>query len=410
MQDKRIKSFKFELRLNKWQRQQCKQIGGNCRYLWNKFLALQKWEYRANKKSLREFDLNDLLPILKKEKPWLCIAPSQSLQQVSKNLCQAYKNFFKGFGFPRFKKKGERDSFRLPQGIRILRQLSKKVGVVQLPKLKKVRFTKSREIEGNIKYATISREANKWFISFTCEVEMNIELQREECFAVGIDRGVSILAQCSDGEAIIGSKPLKKNLNKLAKLQRAFARKQKRSSNSCKIKRKIQKLHRHIANKRKDDIHKVTTRLANNHGLVVLEDLRTKNMTKSAKGTVASPGKRVRAKSGLNRSILDQGWYMFQQQLEYKMDWRGGKVVYVDPRYTSQTCFKCGCVSKENRKSQSRFLCIACGYQANADLNASRNILGEYIKAAGHAVLACGERAIVLSMKQELRTRKPLPV
>ena len=164
---------------------------------------------------------------------------------------------------------------------------------------------------------------------------------------------------------------------------------------------------RHMKNKRKDELHKITTYLANNHGIVVLEALKTKNMMKSAKGTVENPGKNVKAKSGLNRSIADEAWHLLQRLLEYKMERRGGKVVYVDPKYTSQQCSQCKHVSKNNRKSQAHFVCERCRYTANADLNASRNILNRYLDAAGHAVTACGERTFVLSMNQELVNRNP---
>jgi len=136
-----------------------------------------------------------------------------------------------------------------------------------------------------------------------------------------------------------------------------------------------------------------------------MEDLRIANMTKSAKGTVEKPGKNVKAKSGLNRSILNQGWYLFQKLIEYKMFWSGGKVVYVDPKYTSQKCSRCGHIAKENRKTQSVFKCVECKYELNADLNASKNILAE-----GHSVIACGEKTLVGSMNQELEQRKPLAV
>lgn len=407
MVEKRIKSFRYELKLNRWQREQCKQFGGICRYIWNKFLEHKRKAYKENGKSLTEFDLNNLLTEWKKKLRWLCIAPSQALQQVSKNLCQAYRNFFNGFGYPRFKKKGGRDSFRLPQGVRLLPQLSKKRGVVKLPKLGKVQFIKTREIEGKIKYVTISRDGDKWFISFTCEVEMNI-VPQEEGFVVAIDRGISISLQCSDGTKIQVSKPLAKYLDKLALLSRELARKQKYSSNWWKTKNRMQKLHRHIRNKRKDDIHKITTWLANNHGIIVLEELQTKNMMRSAKGTIENPGKNVRAKAALNRLISDEAWNLFETLLAYKMEWRGGTVAHVDPKHTSQMCSQCGHTSKKNRRSQACFKCEECGYKVNADLNASKNILNRYIKAAGHAVLACGERTKVLSMKQELTYRKPM--
>ncbi|OED37477.1 hypothetical protein AB834_01750 [PVC group bacterium (ex Bugula neritina AB1)] len=119
-------------------------------------------------------------------------------------------------------------------------------------------------------------------------------------------------------------------------------------------------------------------------------------MTTSAKGSIENPGKNVKQKSGLNRSILDQGWYTFVELLTYKQKWRGGILQKVDPRNTSRKCFKCGCEDKENRKKQERFHCVSCGYSANADRNAGRNIL-----EAGHALLACGENPLGISMKQE---------
>ena len=122
--------------------------------------------------------------------------------------------------------------------------------------------------------------------------------------------------------------------------------------------------------------------------MVVIEDLKVANMSQSASGTIAAPGRSVKAKSGLNKSILDQGWFEFRRQLEYKQTWRGGQVVAVNPRNTSRTCPCCGHVSAENRQTQARFACVECGFQENADLVGAINIL-----AAGHAVLACGGMA-----------------
>ncbi|HFT0289755.1 TPA: RNA-guided endonuclease InsQ/TnpB family protein, partial [Proteus mirabilis] len=174
---------------------------------------------------------------------------------------------------------------------------------------------------------------------------------------------------------------------KLARLQRKLSRKIKFSANWQKQKRKIQHLHSHIANIRKDYLHKVTSEISKNHAMIVIEDLKVSNMSKSAKGTTERHGRNVKAKSGLNRSILEQGWYEMRRQLEYKQLWRGGQVLAIPPAYTSQKCACCGHTAKENRQSQSQFECLECGYTANADINAARNIL-----AAGHAVLACGGR------------------
>ncbi|EME9941558.1 transposase, partial [Escherichia coli] len=182
-----------------------------------------------------------------------------------------------------------------------------------------------------------------------------------------------------------------------ARLQRQLSRRVKFSNNWQKQKRKIQRLHSRIANIRRDYLHKVTTTVSKNHAMIVIEDLKVSNMSKSAAGTVSQPGRNVRAKSGLNRSILDQGWYEMRRQLEYKQLWRGGQVLAVPPAYTSQRCACCGHTAKENRLSQSKFRCQVCGYTANADVNGARNIL-----AAGHAVLACGEMVQSgRSLKQE---------
>ena len=146
----------------------------------------------------------------------------------------------------------------------------------------------------------------------------------------------------------------------------------------------MQALHSRIANIRRDYLHKVTTTVSKNHAMIVIEDLKVSNMSKSAAGTVSQPGRNARAKSGLNRSILDQGWFELRRQLEYKQLWRGGQVLVINPAYTSQKCACCGHTAKENRRSQSKFVCQSCGYTANADVNGARNIL-----AAGHARLAC---------------------
>jgi len=369
------KSFKYQLRLTQQQESLCNQTAGSCRYVWNRGLALKKELWEKKKQNLSRFDLDSLLIEWKKEHNWLSIPPSQSLQQVNKDLDQAFKNFFSGRGYPRFKKKGIHDSFRLPQGISLTNQLSKKAGQVKLSKLGIVRFTKSKELEGRIKNVTISKTCRKWYIAFNCEVDTPQPKEIPQS-AIGIDRGIKTFAQCSDGTTVQGVSPLKKNLKKLAKLQKKLSKKKKLSSNWRKTKQKIEKLHYHIANVRKDFLHKTSTQLAKNHSLIVMEDLKTQGMAKSAKGTKENPGKNVKAKSQLNRSILDQGWYTFQNLLSYKLGWRGGKLILISPKNTSLKCRICSHIAEENRISQAEFHCIQCGHTENADLNASINILG----------------------------------
>jgi putative transposase len=403
------KSFKYELRLTAEQEDICCQTIGICRFVWNKALDLKKKLWEDNKKKIHWIEIDKLLPKWKRLFPWMKVAPSQALQQVIQDLDKAFKSFFRGFGYPRFKNKYEDKSFRVTQGICLVGQLSKKVGLVKIPKLGIVRYTKTRKIEGQIKYATISMKAGRWYISFSCVVEIDVK-PKKDFSVVGLDRGVCRSVQCSDGEVLERLLPSVKDVKRLKKLQKKLARKQKGSSNRKKIIKLIQKAYMRLSNVRKDAIHKFTAKLAKSHGLAVLEKLIIKNMTKSAKGTLESPGKNVRAKSGLNRVILEQCWRLLASILEYKMIWWGGAVAYVDAKYTSQKCCKCGHIAKENRKTQATFECVRCQHRENADLNASKNILNAYFEAEGQAVLVCGEGALVASMKQELGMRKPATV
>jgi putative transposase len=214
---------------------------------------------------------------------------------------------------------------------------------------------------------------------------------------VGIDVGIAQFATLSDGTVHAPLNSFKRYEARLRTAQRAMSRKVKFSRNWTKAKTRVQRIHARIANCRKDFLHKASTTISKTHAMVVIEDLPVRNMSQSAAGTVDAPGRHVRAKSGLNKAILDQGWAEFRRHLEYKLQWTGGWLVAVPPQHTSQTCPTCGLVSAENRQTQARFVCVACGFADHADLVGAINIL-----AAGHAVLACGEVAQSgASMKQE---------
>ena len=173
---------------------------------------------------------------------------------------------------------------------------------------------------------------------------------------------------------------------KIKRLQKQLARKVKFSSNWKKLKAKITTLYTKVANIRHDKLHKISTQLSKSNAIIVLEDLKIRNMTKNSKGNSEQHGKMVKQKSGLNRIILNQGWGMFKEMLKYKQDWLGGQVIFVDPKHTSQTCPECDHQSKDNRLTQSKFECVKCGYQNNADYVGALNILPR-----GHRVLAYGE-------------------
>ncbi|ENB2728826.1 RNA-guided endonuclease InsQ/TnpB family protein [Escherichia coli] len=376
-------SFKFRLRPDGQQERQMSRFAGACRFVFNRALALQNENHEAGNKYIPYGKMASWLVEWKNatETQWLKDSPSQPLQQSLKDLERAYKNFFQNrAAFPRFKKRGQNDAFRYPQGVKLDQENSR----IFLPKLGWMRYRNSRQVTGIVKNVTVSQSCGKWYISIQTESEVSTPVHPSASM-VGLDAGVAKLATLSDGTVFEPVNSFHKNQKKLARLQRQLSRKVKFSNNWQKQKRKIQQLHSRIANIRRDYLHKVTTIISKNHAVIVIEDLKVKHMSKSAAGTISQPGRNVRAKSGLNRSILDQGWYEMRRQLEYKQLWRGGQVLAVPPAYTSQRCACCGHTAKENRLSQSKFVCRACGYTANADVNGARNIL-----AAGHAVLACG--------------------
>lgn len=372
-----------------------RRFAGACRFVFNRALARQNENHEAGNKYIPYGKMASWLVEWKNatETQWLKDSHSQPLQQSLKDLERAYKNFFQNrAAFPRFKKRGQNDAFRYPQGVKLDQENSR----IFLPKLGWMRYRNSRQVTGVVKNVTVSQSCGKWYISIQTESEVSTPVHPSASM-VGLDAGVAKLATLSDGTVFEPVNSFQKNQKKLARLQRQLSRKVKFSNNWQKQKRKIQRLHSRIANIRRDYLHKVTTTVSKNHAMIVIEDLKVSNMSKSAAGTVSQPGRNVRAKSGLNRSILDQGWYEMRRQLEYKQLWSGGQVLAVPPAYTSQRCACCGHTAKENRLSQSKFRCQVCGYTANADVNGARNIL-----AAGHAVLACGEMVQSgRSLKQE---------
>lgn len=391
----RLQAYKFQLRPKAGQESLMRRFAGCCRFLWNKALALEKETYEKEGKRLGFSLLCEALRDWKKENDtsFLAEAHSQILQQALKDLDRAYKNFFaKRADFPRFRRKGVHDAFRYPQGFRLDEDNSR----IFLPKIGYVRYRNSRRIEGTPKQVTVSLSAGRWFVSVQTEREVPEPVHTSQS-AVGIDMGVARFATLSDGSCIKPLHSFRKHEKKLAKLQRKLAKRVKFSANWQKLKAKIQRLHRTIANVRNDFLHKTTTIISKNHALVVIEDLKVRNMSRSASGTFELPGKNVRARSGLNKSILDQGWFGFRRQPEYKLKWLGGKLVVIPPQYTSQTCSHCGCADRANRPTQAKFKCVACGFECNADHNAALNIL-----AAGQAVSACGAgRAQAPALKQE---------
>ncbi|WP_335797082.1 transposase [Gallibacterium anatis] len=366
------KAFKFEIMPNGEQSRKIKQFCGCCRFVFNRALAWQNEQYEQdNSFKFSYTKIANLLPQWKKELIWLKECHSQVLQQSLKDLESAFKNFFQQRAdFPKFKKKGLKERFRFPQGCKLEQQNNR----LYLPKIGWVRYRNSRDIVGEIKNVTVSQKCGRFFVSIQTEFEYEIPTHKGG--EIGIDMGVARFATLSNGEFFEPLNAFKTYKGKLAKLQRQLKNKVKFSQNWQKLKAKIAKLHHKIANCRKDFLHQTSSKISKNHAMIYIEDLQVLNMSKSAKGTAQAPGKNVAAKSGLNQAILDQSWFEFRRQLDYKTQWQGGCLVAVPAQNSSRTCPCCGHVAKENRQTQANFECVECGYTENADVVGALNVLG----------------------------------
>ncbi len=359
------------------------RFAGSCRFVFNRALALQKERHAQDKKKLGYAELCKLLTEWRNsdETAWLADAPVHPLQQSLKNLERAYANFFaKRTDFPRFKRKGQSDSFRYPDPKQV--KLDRTNSRLFLPKLGWLRYRNSRDVLGTVKNITVSQLCGKWYVSIQTEREVEPPIPHGD--AVGIDMGVARFATLSNGTFYAPLNSFKRHEAALRRAQQAMSRKLKFSNNWRKAKARVQRIHSQIGNARRDYLHKATTTISKNHAMVCIEDLQVRSMSRSAAGTIEKPGRQVRVKAGLNKAILDQGWFEFRRQLDYKLAWNGGWLIAVPPRYTSRTCPCCGHVSPDNRRTRSQFECVACGVKEHADVVGAINVL-----RAGHARCAC---------------------
>ena len=380
----RRQAFNYELMPDGAQQRAMRRFAGSCRFVFNKGLALQKERFAQGEKKLGYAGLCQSLRHWKRqpETVWLAATPSQALQQTLKDLERAYTNFFaKRADFPRFKKKGRGDRFRYPQGCKLEQANSR----IFLPKLGWLRYRNSRDVLGTVKNVTVCGAGRKWLVSIQTEREVDQSLPAATG-AIGIDVGIARFATLSDASYIAPLNSFKKHQQRLARYQRRMRRKVKFSNNWKKAQARVQQIHTGIAHARKDFLHKTTTTISQNHALVCIEDLQVRNLSRSAKGSSREHGRQVKQKSGLNRSILDQGWGEFRRQLDYKVSWHGGLLLAVLPHHTSQTCPRCRYVAKANRLTQAQFRCVDCGYENNADAVGAINVLER-----GYRLLACGE-------------------
>lgn len=375
---------------------------GQARFVYNHGLdqrnALTK-EERKNGARVNVTTQCKELAKLRKELDWLGAGSSVVQQGALRDLDRAFKNFFEGLAdYPVFKKRKKTDLGGFVIRDVSVRRLNRRNAEVQIPKLGYVRFRLSVNW-ADIRQATSARitcRNNRWHVSFTTPPKPKKATGRG---VVGIDRGVTITAMTSDGQRFQAPKA-KKQQARYDKLQRVLNTKTKGSQNRKKILDKMADTRFKAGNHRKDWLEKTTTYLAETYDVVVLEDLKVKNMTKRVAPKQDEQGKYLpngqAAKRGLNKAILGSAWGGLKTRLTDKTT-----VVLCPPAYTSQRCSACGHTESENRKKQAVFICLTCGHSENADLNAAKNI-----RNAGIALLEQGPREdVALSLNEGLRSK-----
>ncbi len=344
-------AFKYRISPSRAQTQMFEATAGCCCLVFNLAHEQAETAWQRCGVTLSYADQCRELADLKRdgEYEWLRDVPGHALQQSIKDYHTARRRFWKGQGrYPRRKRKGRsRDSFRLPEGRKIAFKGAGRNSRAKLPKFGWVKFNQHRPIQGDVRYATVSRDGDDWYVSFTCSVAVARSATPKGA-AVGIDVGIARALTLSDGTVIELATMSKAEKDKFAHLSERISRKAKGSNNRSKARRKLNRFVAKMRRRRNDQIHKATHHLATRCERVVIEDLEIKNMTGSARGTVADPGRNVKAKAGLNQSLLDRAPGEFRRQLEYKCEWYGSQLVTVPAPYTSQRCSECGWTEKAN--------------------------------------------------------------
>ena len=348
----------------------------HARVVWNLAVEQQSWWRPGRTSAPGYLEQCRQLTAARSGQPWLAAGSQMVQQQALRDFAQAMRNYFAGtHRKPTWRKAGRHEGFKIvavkPGHVR---RLNRKQGEVFVPKAGWVRFRWSRAVPDARSYRVTRDRAGRWHVAFAA-IPQPIPGPRTGDVA-GIDRGVAVTLALSDGDAFQVPAP-----RPVERVQRRLSRARRGSNRRARLRLRLARLHARNSDARKDWVEKRSTEIARRYDVIRIEDLKVANMTRSARGTVETPGRNVRQKAGLNRAILASGWALFASRLEQKA---AGRVEKVNPAYTSQTCSQCRTVDREARESQAVFRCRSCGYCGNADVNAARNI------AAGHAVTARG--------------------
>ncbi|GAA5033051.1 RNA-guided endonuclease TnpB family protein [Actinopolymorpha pittospori] len=375
---------------------------GHCahaRFVWN-LACEQQQHWRPGRSSAPGYvEQCRQLTEARKAFEWLAAGSQTVQQQALRDFAQAMANFFAGtHRRPTWRKAGRHEGFRIV-GRRgrqwNVRRVSRKVGKVWVPKVGWVRFRWSRQLPDGVRSFRVTRDGvGRWHVAFAV-ISEPVPAPGTGA-VVGVDRGVATSAALSSGELLSAPGLRETEAKRLLRLQRRLARARRGSNRRQNVKAAVARIKARETDRRKDWVEKTSTDVARRFDVIRVEDLKIRNMVTSARGTVQEPGTNVRAKAGLNRSILAAGWGRLVTRLEQKAP---GRVEKINPAYTSQTCNSCGHCYAENRQSQAVFVCRACRHVAHADVNAARNI------AAGRAVTAWGGSPL-----GEPLNREPQPV
>ena len=358
-----LKSYKYKLKPSEEQIVLLNKHFGSVRFAYNFFLNERKKEYETNKNTINYYDNAKSLTELKKQEDysWLNEINSQSLQDSLKNLETAYKNFFRfKKGFPKFKSKHIRNSFCVPQFVKLDN------GKLKIPKFKEpISLILSRTFTGTIKQCTISKTpTNEYFVSILVETTHSVVPKTGK--SIGIDLGIKDFVITSEGYKYKNNRYTKTYAKKLKENQQHLSRKTKGSNRYQKQKLKVATIYKKITNSRLDNLHKVSTELIKKYDLIVLEDLNIKGMIKNHK---------------LSKHIADVSWSKFIELLTYKAEWSDKKIVKVDRFFpSSKTCNCCGYINQNLKLDMREWTCPSCNSKLDRDLNASINILNEGYK------------------------------
>jgi len=382
-----LKAYKYRINPTSEQAAQINKTIGVCRFLYNLALETKIYAHKSHGKNLSAYDLCYQLPGLKEDYPWINEIDSQAAQSAIKKVDIAFKNFFCGNGFPKYKSKRNGGSFQCPNNTR---KVDFENCTLTIPKVKNIPIRISRMFEGKIKTITISKTSTaKYFASILVETPTELIKPAIPKKAIGIDLGIKDFAITSAGEKIQNKKYLKVSIDRIIVLQRRASKKKKGSNNRKRANRKVALLHEKVNNQRNDFLHKVSSRLIgdNQTDTICVETLAVKNMIKNHK---------------LAQAISDVSWSEFIRQLEYKGKWYGKNVFKISMfSPSSKTCSNCGHVKDQLNLSERQWTCSKCNATHDRDINAANNIKNMGMTAVGSRKEPVEQRIKIRAKKQE---------